>query len=70
MRERDYPNDTPGSRLDPTDIGWLVQEIISHNFKPGDNLIIRKEGLETIIRETDNGEPWLTSLRVGQPVTI
>lgn len=70
MRERDYPNDTPGSRLKPTDIGGVVKEILEGNYNPGDNIIIRKEGLENIIREVDKGEPWLTKLKVGQPVTI
>jgi NAD(P)-dependent dehydrogenase (short-subunit alcohol dehydrogenase family) len=70
MRQRDYPNDTPGSRLKPTDIGKVVQEIIDGKFDPGDNIIIRKEGLEKIIREVDKGEPWKTKLKVGQPVTI
>lgn len=70
MRERDYPSDTPGSRLEPTDIGAVVSEIIQGIWKPGDNLIIRKEGLHNVIREVDRGQPWRRKLRVGEPVTI
>lgn len=70
MRERDYPNDTPGSRLEPSDIAGVVQEILDGKFDPGDNIIIRKEGLTKIIREVDKGEPWREKLKVGQPVTI
>lgn len=70
MRERDYPNDTPGSRLEPWRIGQVVEEIMDGLYPPGSNIIIRKQGLVDIIREVDDGEPWKTTLRVGQPVTI
>lgn len=70
MRERDYPNDTPGSRLSPEQIGGVVQEIIRGEHTPGDNIVIRKQGLTEVIREVDRGEPWRETLRVGQPVTI
>lgn len=70
MRQKDYPNDTPGSRLSTHDIASVVKEIVDGKHTPGDNLIIRKQGLVEIIRETDDGEPWKTRLKVGQPVTI
>ena len=70
MRQRDYPDDTPGSRLDPSDIAGVVEKIIEGRFEPGDNLIIRKVGLEAIVREIDRGEPWREKLRIGEPVTI
>jgi NAD(P)-dependent dehydrogenase (short-subunit alcohol dehydrogenase family) len=70
MREKDYPGDTPGSRLSTKDIGLVVKAILKGRYNPGDNLIIRKEGLKNIIREIDRGDPWLTKLKVGQPVTI
>lgn len=70
MRERDYPNDTPGSRLSPEQIGGVVQEIIRGEHTPGDNIVIRKQGLTEVIREVDRGEPWRETLRVGKPVTI
>jgi NAD(P)-dependent dehydrogenase (short-subunit alcohol dehydrogenase family) len=70
MREHDYPNDTPGSRLEPEQIGEVVIEILKGVHSPGDNIIIRKKGLEKIIRQTDDGEPWKDRLEVGKPVTI
>jgi NAD(P)-dependent dehydrogenase (short-subunit alcohol dehydrogenase family) len=70
MRQRDYPNDTPGSRLRPEDIGGVVREILDGKHTPGSNLVIRKEGLVNVIREVDRGEPWRDRLRVGLPVTI
>jgi 3-oxoacyl-[acyl-carrier protein] reductase len=70
MRQRDYPNDTPGSRLKPEAIGGVVQEILDGKHVPGSNLVIRKEGLVNVIREVDQGEPWRDRLRVGLPVTI
>lgn len=70
MRERDYPNDTPGSRLDPEAIGCVVQEIMHGHYAPGSNVIIRKVGLVDVIVQVDDGGPWKKTLRVGEPVTI
>lgn len=70
MRQRDYPQDTPGSRLDPKEIGYVVKDILDGKYTPGDNIIIRRIGLETAPIKVDKGEPWKTELRVGEPVTI
>ena len=70
MRQLDYPNDTPGSRLEPKAIGVVILEILDGLHRPGDNIIIRKQGLTDIVREVDRGEPWRDTLRVGLPVTI
>lgn len=70
MRERDYPQDTPGSRLEPKEIGRVVKRIMEGWYDPGRNIVIRKQGLEKIIVQIDDGAPWKETLRVGQPVTI
>lgn len=70
MRQKDHPNDTPGSRLEPEQIGHLIKDVLAGKYEPGDNLIIRKIGMETQPIKVDKGEPWLTELRVGKPVTI
>jgi len=69
MRQKDYPNDTPGSRLEPREIGELVRDILEGQYESGDNLIIRRIGLETVPIKIDKG-PWRDELRVGQPVII
>lgn len=70
MRDRDYPQDSPGSRLEPQEIGGVVRDILDEKYKPGDNIIIRRIGLKTAPIKVDKGEPWKTELRVGKPVTI
>lgn len=70
MRERDYPGEDSRTRLKPTQIGAVVHEILRDEHQPGDNLIIRKRGLEEVIRVTDRGEPWKKDLAVGEPKTI
>lgn len=73
MRERDYPNDTPGSRIEPSVIGEVVADIMDGAWEPGTNVIVRIEGnYETGRRITVEQEenPWRERLRVGLPVTI
>lgn len=70
MRQKDAPQDKPGSRMEPIEVGKVVQEILDGKHTPGDNLVVRKVGFVDIVRETDKGEPWKTELKVGQPVTI
>lgn len=70
MRERDYPNDTPGSRLCPTVIGMVVKEIMEGKYESGTNVVVRKEGLVKTIVEEHKGDGWRERLRVGEPVTI
>lgn len=71
MREKDYPGDTPGSRLDPKQIASAVTDILEHDlYPPGTNIVIRKEGLDTVIVHAHTGDGWKERLRVGQPVTI
>lgn len=69
MRERDYPGENPKTRLDPTQIGQVVKEILDGKHNPGDNIIIRKRGFRTL-RRKDRGMPWRTYLRVGEPPVI
>lgn len=69
LRERDYPNDVKGSRLEPEVIAEIVQEIQEGKYTPGDNIIIRKIGLDLTVKKVAD-TPWKTELAVGQPVTI
>lgn len=70
MRQRDYPDDKPGSRLEVSEIADLINLIIEGEFEPGDNIVIRKIGLKTMPIKVDKGEPWRTELKVGRPKTI
>lgn len=67
MRHRDYPNEHVETRLDPSEIGLLVLDIMSGKYKSGDNIILRRIGHETQPIKVDNGEPWRTELKIGQP---
>ncbi len=67
MRERDYPGEDPRTRLDPTTIGLLVQQILGGVYKPGDNLVIRMRGHEVLPLEVHRGDGWRERLRVGEP---
>ncbi len=69
MRERDYPGEDVRTRLEPTQVGEVVRDILEGKYQPGDNVIIRKIGFDTYTR-VDDGEPWKTWLRVGQPATV
>lgn len=70
MREKDYPNDLPLTRLEPVEIGELIGRILNGEFEPGDNIVIRRIGFETVPIIVDKGEPWREHLKVGQPVTL
>lgn len=72
MRERDYPNEDKRTRLEPSEIGQLVRDILTgaQGYEPGDNIILRRVGYETQKPVIDRGEPWKTELKVGQPKTI
>lgn len=69
MREQDYPGEDPRTRLEPEQIGEVVADILAGKYEPGDNIILRKIGYDTHLI-VDQGEPWKTYLRVGQPVTV
>lgn len=69
MRERDYPQDTPGSRLEPLEVWQVIGNILSLHYHSGDNILIRKHGLTHVEIEVVP-VPWRDALRVGQPVTI
>lgn len=69
MRERDYPGEDPRTRLAPTQVGEVVRDILEGKYHPGDNVVIRKIQYDTHI-VVDDGEPWKTWLRVGQPATV
>jgi hypothetical protein len=66
MREKDFPNEDPKTRLLPKSIGKVVKEILNNKYKPGNNVIIRKRGYR-ILRRVDKGSGWAEYLRVGQP---
>lgn len=70
MREKDYPQDKPGTRLNPLEVGGVVEDIISGVYEPGDNILIRRIGYETAPIKVDKGEPWRKELKVGEPVTL
>ena len=69
MRTKDYPLDTPGSRLQPDRVWTVIQNILDGHYAAGDNVIIRKVGLTNIIEKVAP-VPWRDELCVGQPVTI
>ena len=70
MREQDYPGEEPRTRLEPTEIGEVIKDILDGKYQPGDNIIIRRIGYETVPIRTDKGEPWQDWLKVGQPKTL
>lgn len=70
MRQRDYPDDTPGSRLRPEQIGRVVDDILRGTYMPGTNIVIRKVGLDTVVVTEHTGDGWKERLSVGQPKTI
>lgn len=70
MRQNDYPDDTPGSRLKPVQIGHVVRDIMCGVYEPGTNVVIRKVGLDTVVVTEHKGDGWKETLRVGQPKTI
>ncbi len=69
MREAHYPNDTPGSRLAPTDVALVAKDMLHGRYPNGSNVIIRKVGLEKIVLQVEVN-PWRETLNVGKPVTI
>lgn len=70
MRERDYPGEDPQTRLKPRQIGEVVKRILDGMYEPGSNIVVRMQGYETLPIEEDQGEPWKTRLKVGQPKTV
>jgi len=69
MREADYPGEDPRTRLDPKEIGVVVQSLLDGHVEPGANVIVRKIGFD-VYRRVDRGEPWRTWLKVGEPVVV
>jgi NAD(P)-dependent dehydrogenase (short-subunit alcohol dehydrogenase family) len=69
MRERDFPNEDPKTRLSSKEVGRVVKEIIDNKHKSGDNIIIRKRGYR-ILRRIDRGGGWAEYLRVGEPPVV
>lgn len=70
LRQQDYPDDLPNTRLEPQEIGKVVKDILDGQYKPGDNIIIRRIGFETVPIKIDGGEPWREELKVGYPKTL
>lgn len=69
MRQKDYPGDTPGSRLTSEQVADVVHDILEGKYKSGDNILIRKVGLDMVVKKVAP-TPWRDELAVGQPVTI
>ena len=63
MRERDYPGEDPRTRLGPRAIGEIVCDIIAGRYEPGDNIVIRMRGHETLPIEIHRGDGWRERLR-------
>jgi NAD(P)-dependent dehydrogenase (short-subunit alcohol dehydrogenase family) len=70
MRERDYPDDKPGSRLHAYQVGKVVKDIIDGKWGRGSNIVIRKIGFDSVKTEVHLGDGWREKLRVGLPKTI
>jgi NAD(P)-dependent dehydrogenase (short-subunit alcohol dehydrogenase family) len=64
MREREFPGEDPRTRLMPSEIGDVVVDMLAGDYEPGDNVIVRKIGFDSI-RVVDKGEPWRSDLRIG-----
>lgn len=69
MRERDYPDEDPRTRLDPLRIGEIVSDVLAGSYTPGDNIVIRMRGHQVLPIEVHRGDGWCERLRVGQPPT-
>jgi NAD(P)-dependent dehydrogenase (short-subunit alcohol dehydrogenase family) len=69
MRERDFPNEDPKTRLSPKEIGKIIKEIFNNKHRAGDNVVIRKRGYR-ILRRIDRGSGWGEYLRVGHPPVV
>jgi NAD(P)-dependent dehydrogenase (short-subunit alcohol dehydrogenase family) len=69
LRERDYPQDKPNTRLEPAEIGVVVEDIMNGKYESGDNIVIRRIGFETAPIMVDKG-PFKEYLKVGEPVTL
>lgn len=69
MRQHDYPNDLPNTRLETSEIAQVVYDIEAGKYTPGDNIIIRRIGFETAPIKVDRNELWQKELKVGEPVT-
>lgn len=69
MREKDFPNEDPKTRLSSKEIGKIVKEILNNKHRPGDNIVIRKRGYR-ILRRIDRGSGWGEYLRVGYPPVV
>lgn len=48
MRQADWPNEDKRTRLEPTDIGVVVEDIMLYHFGSGANIVVRKVGMERI----------------------
>lgn len=70
MRERDYPGEDPRTRLDPQQIGRIVDDILTDRYQPGDNIVIRMRGHRVLPLAVHTGDGWRQKLRVGNPITV
>lgn len=70
MREQDFPGEDPRTRLDPAEIGLIVEAILAGAYTRGDNIIVRRVGYDTTIVAVDKGEPWRSELRIGEPPLV
>lgn len=63
MREAIYPNEDTKTRLSTQDVVKVVFDCINKKYKPGDNIVIRKQNLKKIIK-IDKGQPWKAYLHI------
>jgi NAD(P)-dependent dehydrogenase (short-subunit alcohol dehydrogenase family) len=72
MREKDFPGEDIRTRLTTKQVANVVKQCVEEKYNPGDNIIIRKRGFQTL-RRIDNGQPWRAYLNVqylGEPKII
>ena len=69
LREKDYPGEDVRTRLQPSHINAIVQDILAGVYEPGDNIVIRMNGYDVLPIEVDRNLYWKKSLKIGEPVT-
>lgn len=69
MREKDYPGEDVRTRLSTRQVAEVVKECVEGHYMPGDNIIIRKKGFETL-SIVDRGSGWKEYLSVGEPPLV
>jgi 3-oxoacyl-[acyl-carrier protein] reductase len=68
LREKDYPGEDARTRLQPSHINAIVQDILADRYESGDNIVIRMSGHDVLPIEIDRNLYWKKSLKIGEPV--